>query len=175
MISINCIMTKSLGTRIIPLVFHSIFVLIFLIHIQIIFFSKDWANFSNASMPTPGRTPSFPPNLFSQAPRHAYSPLVYPQLQGYPYQGMPFPDPAAAMAMSMYPAAAAAAAYNPMNPLYRSGLEQQPLTSMQQMSESLLQQGLYGQKFGEYTQNPPMQQMTQMQNIDITRNDPKLK
>ncbi|XP_058807194.1 E3 SUMO-protein ligase RanBP2-like isoform X2 [Phymastichus coffea] len=135
-------------------------------------FSKEWANYSNVTLPTSGRTPNFPPNIFTQAQRHPYSPIVYPQLQGYPYQGLPFPDPTAAMAMSMYPASAAA--YNPINSLYRGGLEQQPLTSMQQMSESLLQQGLYGQKFGEYTQTQALPPLTQVQNIDATRNDSKL-
>ncbi|KAJ8686803.1 hypothetical protein QAD02_022597 [Eretmocerus hayati] len=113
---------------------------------------RDFNSYSHASLPGAGNTRAsvIPPNLF--APRQPYSPLMYPQgaaLQGY-YQGapLPFPDPAAAVA------AAAAAAVQPMSglypnpyqmPMYRHGFEQ-PLASMQHMTQDVLQQGLFSQR-----------------------------
>jgi hypothetical protein len=144
---------------------------------------SDFNSYNNTTIPTvsSNRTSTgLAPNLFpAPPPCHPYSPLVYPSpaanaaaaLQGY-YQGGPlsFPDPGATAAAAAAAAAATAAAsqhlpglcpgsvYNTISSLYRSSLEQ-PLASMQQMTENALQHSLFAQRLaGQLPTQPPLAQ-----------------
>lgn len=110
-------------------------------------YTRNYGSY-NASIPANVNHASLAQNLFSQR-QQPYTHLMYPQagavtaLQSY-YQGGPlaFPDSTSVGAQhltaGLYPA-------YPMSPMYRPGLEQ-PMASMQQMTDSSIQQGLFGQR-----------------------------
>ncbi|XP_014212224.1 E3 SUMO-protein ligase RanBP2 isoform X2 [Copidosoma floridanum] len=127
-------------------------------------YGEDDYNFNTTPVPSASTLG----NRVLATPRHFYSPMVYPPvnhtgLQNFFQSPLPFADPAASMyaanAAALAAAAASATGY-PMSPMYRTGHEQLPIASMQQMTENL-QQGLFSHRPNEYAQSQQLQQLQQ--------------